>query len=343
MLPSDLPTDLPSFIARFGTDDACRDYLFARRWPDGFRCRRCDGRRCYRLAKRIVCECSVCDFQHALLAGTIFEQTKTPLSSWFLACHLFLSSKGGVSALELKRQLGFKSDQTAWVWLHKLRAAMSVRGAPLEGPVEVDETLIGGPEPGKRGRGAAGKTLVAGAVEVRTAVVTAPDPVQLSGAARTRAIAMAERLEGAGQDVRRRCLGRVRLAVIGAASTTDLGRFIAAAITPAAAISTDGWAAYRKAVNPQADSGREHTRIIVSKAGPAHEHLPAVHLVFTLAKRLLTGTYHGGVGRHLPRYLDEFTFRFNRKSLSPVKRVMTVIDRALQTGPLTIPMIFMRN
>ena len=343
MLPTDLPNDLPGFVARFGTDDACRDYLFARRWPDGFCCARCSGRRCYRLAKRLVYECSACSLQQALLAGTVFEQTKTPLHTWFLACHLFVSSKGGVSALELKRHLGFKSDQTAWTWLHKLRAAMSVRGTPLEGPVEVDETLVGGPEPGKRGRGAAGKTLVAAAVEVRTAAVVAPDPAPLSGAARTRAVAMAERLDGADDEVRRRCLGRIRLAVIGSASKADLGRFIAAAIAPGAAISTDGWAAYRKAVNPQTDSGRDHTRIIVSKGGPAHVYLPAVHLVFTLVKRLINGTYHGGIGRHLARYLDEFTFRFNRKSLPPIKRVMTVIDRALETKPLTIRMIFARN
>ena len=343
MLPSDLPNDLPSFVARFGSDDACRDYLFARRWPDGFCCTRCSGRRCYRLAKRLVYECSACSLQQALLAGTVFEQTKSPLRIWFLACHLFVSSKGGISALELKRHLGFKSDQTAWTWLHKLRAAMSVRGGPLEGSVEVDETLIGGPEPGKRGRGAAGKTLVVAAVEVRTAAVVAPDPAPLSGAARTRAVAMAARLKGADDEVARRCLGRIRLAIIGAASTADLSRFIAAAIAPGAAVSTDGWAAYRKAVNPQADSGRDHTRIVVSKAGPAHEYLPAVHLVFTLVKRLINGTYHGGIGRHLARYLDEFTFRFNRKSLPPTERVMTVIDRALATQPLTIRMIFARS
>ena len=341
MAPTDFPASLPDFQARFGTDDACRDYLFARRWPDGFCCSECGVRRCYRLATRIVYECRGCGFQHYLLAGTIFEQTKKPLRFWFLAAHLFLASKGGVSALELKRQLGFKSDQTAWTWLHKLRAAMSVRGGPLEGTVEVDETVIGGPEPGKRGRGAGGKTLVAGAVEVRSMPVDAPDPARLSGEARTRAIAMADRLAAnrlSGACEERRCLGRTRLAIIGAASSAELGRFLEGAVAADAAIKTDGWAAYRR---PGAT--RDHTRIIVSKAGPAHEHLPAIHLVFNLAKRLLIGTYHGGVGRHLPRYLDEFVFRFNRKSVTPIGRVMAVIDRALQTSPLTIRMIFQRN
>ena len=350
MLSSDLPADLPGFMARFGTDDACRDYLFSRRWPEGFRCPRCHDARHYRLETRIVYECVGCRFQHALLAGTIFEQTKTPLHIWFLAIHLFLSSKGGVSALELKRQLGFKSDQTAWSWLHKLRAALSLRGTPLEGPVEVDETLLGGPlfkepGPGKRGRpagggqesGAGGKTLVAGAVEVRVETVAAPDPEPLSGAARARAIAMAERLAANGDDLQR-CLGRIRLAVIGAASADVLGRFIEAAVAPGTAITTDGWAAYRRPGRP-----RPHSRIIVSKVGPAHEHLPAIHLVFTLLKRLLIGTYHGGVGRHLPRYLDEFVFRFNRKCLSPIARVMAGIDRAIHTQPLTLQMIFART
>ena len=337
MVASDLPADLPSFLARFGTDEACRDYLFARRWPDGFCCPRCDGRRCYRLETRIVYDCASCGAQHSLLAGTIFEQTKTPLRTWFLAFHLFLSSKGGVSALELKRQLGFKSDQTAWTWLHKLRAALSVRGAPLEGSVEVDETLLGGPEPGKRGRGAGGKPLVAGAVEVRSDTITAPDPERLSGAARTRAMAVAKRLAADGDDLRR-CLGRIRLAVISAASAEVLGRFIETTIAPGAAITTDGWAGYLKP-----GRNRAHTRIVVSKTGPAHEHPPAIHLVFTLLKRLITGTYHGGIGRHLPRYLDEFAFRFNRKSLTPIARVLTAIDRAVHTQPLTVRMIFSRT
>ena len=337
MFPSDLPSDLNAYLDGFGTDDQCRDYLFTLKWPDGFRCR-CGGQRCYRLEARLAYECSVCGAQLALLAGTIFEQTKTPLRVWFRAIYFFLASKGGLSALELKRHMAFKSDQTAWSWLHKLRRAMAPSGAPLEGPVEVDETLLGGPEPGKRGRGAGGKTLVAGAVEVRHVPITAPAREALRGVALAKAQALAARL-ATDPNARRRCLARARLGIIDAASAEALGGFIDAAVAGGAEISTDGWAAYRKG-----SRGRPHKRIVVSATdSPAHEHLPAVHLLFTLLKRVLGSTYHGGIGRHLPAYLDEFIYRFNRKSLSPARNALGIIARAMATEPLPNRMILARN
>src|SRR3954470_12777510 len=170
MLPDDLPQDFLEFNARFGTDEQCREYLFRARWPDGFRCDGCGHDHAYTLRTRLVYECVACRKQHSLLAGTIFEQTKTALARWFLAVYLVTSSKGGIAAAELQRQLGFGSYQNAWSWLHKLREAM-VRPdrEPLAGRVEADETYVGGPRPGKRGRGAAGKTLAAGAGEARQA------------------------------------------------------------------------------------------------------------------------------------------------------------------------------
>ena len=337
MFPSDLPTDLNAFLDRFSSEEGCREHLFALKWPDGFRCP-CGGQRCYRLATRLAYECSACGAQQALLAGTLFEQTKSPLRHWFRAIYFFLASKGGLSALELKRHMGFKSDQTAWSWLHKLRRAMAVRGAPLEGPVEVDETLLGGPEPGKRGRGAGGKTLVAGAVETRLVPRQAPDPSALRGAALAKALALGERL-AADPGSRRRCLGRARLGVIDAASAEALGDFIDTAVGRDAEISTDGWKAYLKG-----GRGRAHTRIVLSSVeGGAHEHLPAVHLLFTLLKRVVGATYHGGIGRHLPAYLDEFIYRFNRKSLSPARNALGVIVRAMATPPLPNRTILSRN
>ena len=337
MVPSDLPTDLNAFLDRFGSEDQCRDHLFALKWPDGFRCR-CGAECCYRLKSRLAYDCAACGARQALLAGTIFEQTKSPLRYWFRAIYFFLASKGGLSALELKRHMGFKSDQTAWTWLHKLRRAMAVTGTPLEGPVEVDETFIGGPEPGKRGRGAGGKTLVAGAVEVRHVPLTAPDREALRGAALAKAQALAARL-AADPMVRRRCLARARLGIVDAASAEALGDFIDAAVAADAAISTDGWKAYLKG-----SRGRPHNRIVVSSAdGAAHDHLPAVHLLFTLLKRVLGGTYHGGIGRHLSAYLDEFIYRFNRKSLPPARNALGVIVRAMTTKPFTNQMILARN
>src|SRR3954447_710562 len=168
MLPDDLPEDMPSFLVRFGTDGQCREYLFKARWPEGFRCAACGHGDAYALKTKIVYECVACRKQHSLLAGTLFEQTKTGLSRWFLAIYLVTSSKGGIAATELQRQLGFGSYGTAWSWLHKIRKAM-VRPdrQPLAGRVEADETYVGGPRPGKRGRGAAGKTPVGGAGEAR--------------------------------------------------------------------------------------------------------------------------------------------------------------------------------
>src|SRR3954470_9912080 len=201
MLPDDLPQDFLEFNARFGTDEQCREYLFRARWPDGFRCDGCGHDHAYTLRTRLVYECVACRKQHSLLAGTLFKQTKTALARWFLAVYLVTSSKGGIAAAELQRQLGSGSYQTAWSWLHKLRKAM-VRPdrEPLAGRVEADETYVGGPRPGKRGRGAAGKTLVAGAVE-------------------------------AGQAGGRR-LGRLRLAVVPDASAASLEGFLGAAVAP---------------------------------------------------------------------------------------------------------------
>ena len=244
---------------------------------------------------------------------------------------MFASSKGGIAADELQRQIGFHSDQTAWTWLHKLRAAMSVRGAPLAGRVEVDETYVGGPEPGKRGRGAAGKTLVAGAVETRTYTVVAPDPTRLRGVAARLAEGVAARL-AEGRGTVRRCLGRVRLGVIDSVSTKALEQFIKSSIAPGASIVSDGWSGYLGATS----DGYTHERIVLSRSsGKAHESLPGPHLIFNLTKRLLLGTYHGGVQpARLDGYLDEYTFRFNRRRLKPAVRAMRLLERALATPPL---------
>ena len=352
MQVTDWPTTMPEFLARFGSNRLCRDHVFERRWPDGFSCERCRHRRCYWLAtKSNVCECAGCGRQVSILTGTIFEQTKTGLSTWFLAIYLFASSKGGISALELQRQLGFKSNQTAWVWLLKIRAAMAVRGAPLEGRVEVDETYLGGSEPGKRGRhasraghdGAAGEIMVAGAVETRSVPVTATDPARLNGDARKRAEGVLARLaEGleTGLSPTRRRLGRVRLGCLGDASAKTLQHFMKASIAAGATIVSDGWRGDLGAAN----NGDAHQRIIVSKtAAKAREILPGPHLIFALVKRLLLGTYHGGVGkRHFGAYLDEYIFRFNRRGAPPAGRAMRLIDRALTTQPLAIRMIFAR-
>jgi transposase-like protein len=305
MIIDDLPKDMPAFIERFGTDGQCRDYLFKARWPDGFRCDSCGHNDAYALRTKIVYECVACRKQHSLLAGTIFEQTKTGLSRWFLAIHLVTSSKGGIAATELKRQMGFGSYGTAWTWLHKIRKAMVRPGRePLAERVEVDETHVGGVRPGKRGRGAAGKTLVGGAVET-----------------------------GRGK-ARGRRLGRLRLARLPDASATSLEGFLAANVAKPAAVTTDGWSGYGGL--PAAGYGHEPISLDASW-GDAALRLPAIHLVFSLAKRWLLGTHHGAVSKkHLPAYLDEYVFRFNRRTAERVSHLFArLIEQAVQTKPAT--------
>src|SRR5437764_4888427 len=305
MLPDDLPEYVTSFLARFGTDEQCREYLFEARWPDGFRCAACGHDDAYSLRTKIVHECVACRKQHSLLAGTIFEQTKTGLAKWFLAIYLVTSSKGGIAATELQRQLGFGSYQTAWTWLHKLRKAM-VRPdrQPLAERVEADETHVGGPRPGKRGRGAAGKALVAGAVEA-----------------------------GRGE-ARGRRLGRLRLAALPDASAASLDALLAAHVAEPATVATDGWRGYLGL--PAA--GCDHEPVSSSASwGDAALRLPGIHLVFGLAKRWLLGTHHGAVGeKHLPAYLDEYVFRFNRRTATLVSHGFArLIEQAVKTRPTT--------
>ena len=214
------------------------------------------------------------------------------------------ASKGGISALELQRQMGFGSYQTAWSWLHEIRRAMVRPGREaLREQSEADETYVGGAEPGKPGRGG-GKTVVAGAVE--------------SGRGKTRD----------------RRLGRLRLAALADASRSSLEGFLAANVARPAGATTDGWAGY----GGLAAAGWRHEPVNLSATwGDAALRLPVIHLVFSLAKRWLLGTHHGAVSaKHLPAYLDEFVFRFNRRTAKRIShRFARVIEHAIQIQPTT--------
>ena len=301
----DLPRDLPTFLERFGTDEDCRAYLVQARWPAGFGCTACGHDQAYSHKKRLIEECRACGKQHSILAGTIFEQTKTGLARWFLAIYLVTASKGGISAMELQRQMGFGSYGTAWAWLHKIRRAMVVPDRkPLSERVEADETLVGGARPGKPGRGAAGKTVVAGAVESRRG--------QLRG----------------------RRLGRLRLQAVADASASSLIGFLGRNVASPAQVATDGWAGYRGLEA----KGYAHEPIPLAHSwGDAALRLPAIHLVFGLAKRWLLGTHHGAVSaKHLQAYLDEYVFRFNRRTAKSIAhRFARLIEQAVLTQPTT--------
>ena len=140
------------FQRQFASEEACQAYLAACRWPDGFACPRCGHTRGYRLMEHRRWQCVTCRYQVSLTAGTILHNTKTPLAVWFWAAYLTVTDKRGISALLLQRQLGLRRYETAWMLLHKLRRAMvNAAREPLHGEVEIDDTWIGGPQPGLRG------------------------------------------------------------------------------------------------------------------------------------------------------------------------------------------------
>jgi transposase-like protein len=211
---------------------------------------------------------------------------------------MLVSQKHGISALGLKRTLGIGSEQTAWAMLHRYRTAMVRPGRDrLTGVVEVDETFMGGPEPGRRGRGALGKTLVAIAAEQR----------------------------GRG-------IGRCRMLVIDDAKTATLREFMLSHVAPGAVAITDGWASYVKVCEGEYEHRPEP--VAPSKL-QAHELLPGVHRVASLAKRWLLGTHQGGVKpAHLQAYLDEFAFRFNRRrSASRGMLFYRLLEQSVQAPP----------
>ncbi len=269
------------FQAWFRTDADCLDYLEWLRWPAGFVCPACGKDEGWWLADARF-KCSGCGGRTSVTAGTIFDRTRTPLTVWFTACWLFASGKDGISALSLKRTLEIGSYQTAWAMLHRLRSVLVRPGRErLTGIVEVDETYIGGREPGLRGGRAKGKKVLTGiAVEIK---------------------------EPKGY-------GRCRMAPLADASSASLHPFVTDHVEPGATVITDGWQGY-----PGLEKlGYGHEPRSQSAARARGEDLgkllPAVHRVASLAKRWLLGTHQGSVDdAHLPSYLNEFVFRFNRR------------------------------
>jgi len=283
--------------SRFGSEQACWDYLVKLRWPDGFACPRCGGRRAWTTTRRLLV-CASCQHQTSVTAGTIFQDRRKPLTLWFRAIWWITTQKHGASALELQRVLGLGSYVTAWTWLHKLRRAMVRPGRErLQGRVELDEVFVGGIEEGVRGRQTETKALIAVACEER----------------------------GKG-------IGRIRLRRIPDASAASLEAFLTEAVELGTVVHTDGWEGY----SGLAAKGYRH-RVTVAEAPRLRSLLfPRVHLVASLLKRWLLGTHQGAVSAtHLDYYLDEFTFRFNRRtSRSRGKLFQRLLEQALAVDPV---------
>lgn len=294
----DYPKTITEFKERFATEEACQQYLIKLRWPDGFCCPHCAHTKAWE-TNRGLYRCCHCDIQTSVTGGTIFHDTRKPLRLWFEAMWHITSQKYGANALGLQRIVGFGSYRTAWQWLHKLRRAMVRSGRErLSDIVEVDETYVGGEKKtGKRGRGAAYKTLVVIAVE----------------------------------DKGEEGFGRIRLGCVVDSSSPSLTKFIEANIEPGSTVRTDGWKGY----NSLSSKGYKHT--IVKQSGSIGEDmLPLAHRVASLLKRWLLGTYQGAVRpSHLEYYLDEYTFRFNRrKSASRGKLFYRLVQQAVLVEPV---------
>jgi transposase-like protein len=274
----DYPRALREFNVRFPDEEACLDYLVRLRWPGGFACPVCRGSRFWRMSKGRNLRCAGCRVDASVTAGTIFADTRLPLTAWFAAAWYATGTKHGVSALSLQRVLGLGSYETAWALLHKLRRAMVRPGRDrLWREVEVDESYVGGVAVrGKHGRGAGRKAIVAIAVEKR----------------------------GPG-------MGRIRIGRIHDTSADSLLPFIEEAIEPGSVVSTDGHLGYK----PLAATRYIHDRRSIQASGdPGHIAMPRVHRISSLLKRWLLGTHQGAVRpQQLDYYLDEFTFRFNRR------------------------------
>jgi len=292
------PKSINELEERFRDEEACRAYLFQLRWPDGFRCPKCGGTKSWPV-RTVLMQCRGCGHQTSVTAGTIFQDTRKPLLLWFRVMWWVTSQKNGASALGLQRAVGLGSYKTAWTWLHKLRRAMVRPGRErLHGIVEIDETYVGGLEEGVRGRQTETKALV---------VVAAEE-------------------DGGG-------IGRIRMRQIPDASGKSLLAFIEGSVEPGSVVHTDGWAGYEGLDQ----KGYQHRVTVVTgqKESPS-ALLPRVHRIASLLKRWLLGTHQGAVSReHLDYYLDEFTFRFNRRtSTSRGKLFYRLVQQAVAVEPV---------
>lgn len=292
------PLTILEFQERFATEEACREYLFGCRWPDGFRCPRCGGDRAGEETGRHLWICTDCGRQTSVTAGTVMHRTRTPLRLWFWAAYLVATHHPGISAKQLQRQLGLSRYETAWLILQKLRRAMvAPERTPLKGEVEVDEFFLGGYEEGLRGSRQRGKkALCAVAVEVR----------------------------GQGS-------GRLRLATLPDAAKPALTAFVRETTAKGAVVHTDGWKGY----NGLPGAGYDHRSRSQSAAPPGSEpYLPRAHRAISNLKAWMHGTHRSVGDPHLQAYLDEFVFRHNRRR-TPMAAFQTLLGLGAVHEPIT--------
>jgi IS1 family transposase/transposase-like protein len=273
--------------AAFPNEDACKQYLADHRWPDGVFCPRCGNTEVYTLeARAFHWQCQKCDkqgYRFSVLVGTIFENTNKPLRQWFRVIHLMLTSKKGISALQIYRMLGFGSYSTAWSMCHRIRGGLADKKfRKLMGIVEVDETFVGGKAKnrhkdkrgdGSGGTGGSGKAVVAGAVRRK---------------------------------------GNVVARVIQNTSAATLTEFVREAVsTKVSLLCTDQWRGYNR-LNKEFPHGTvDHSKgqYVVGAV-----HTQTIEGFWSLVKRGMIGTFHKVSPKYLPLYVAEFQFRYNNRS-----------------------------
>lgn len=296
----EFPKTLQEFRRQFSSDAVCLEYLAQSRWPDGFVCPKCGGRKYWVIKEPFGYECPGCGRRTSPTAGTVMHRSHVGIQEWFWAAYLATHTPG-FSAKQLGRQIGC-AYRTAWFMLHRLRRAMvSDARSRLEGCIEADETIVGGPVKGKFGRGVTASgtdTLVFGAVEVLSYA-------DKHGRAAERA-------------------GRIRLAITPNADGESAGLFLSRNVAEGSTIRTDGWKGY----STTALANYRHS----PSPGARATH---IHRVFGNLKTWLNGTHHGVDPKYLQTYLEEFVFRFNRRK-TPMAAFQTLLGIAARKAPQTL-------
>ena len=293
------PQTILEFHEQFSNEEACEAYLFNIKWKSGFICKKCSHTK-YWKGKKSLYICQKCEHQHSLKAGTIMQKSKKSIKTWLTAIWLFTSSKRGVNAKDLERQLGV-SYPTAWLWHKKLSSSsLNIERSKLSGEVEVDEFYLGGKHEGKQGRGSENKLKIVIAVEKRKFENSSKQYVE-----------------------------RIRLKEVESCSAEELTKFVKENISLDADIKTDKWSGYNKLK----EHGYQH---IAKKILDYNSDFKGLHNTVSLIKRWILGTLQGKISqKHIQKYLEEFTYRFNRKHLRIGFKFNRLLEFVTITKPLT--------
>ena len=290
---------LAHFQSQYGTEEKCRDSLFHLKWPKGYSCPKCGHKKYYQLHCRLLYQCRQCRHQASILSGTIFSSTKLPLTTWFLAIYFVSQSKEGVSSLKLRRFLGISANAALRI-KHKLQMVMKYADdkRPLRGFVQIDDVYWGGKRSGgKRGRGADGKTPFVAALQRNTQ----GNPIF------------------------------IRFSRVGSFTSEEMMKWGKKHLAAKSLVVSDGLACF-KSFNK---IGQFHCSVKTTGRYGSTEFtlFDWLNTIIGNVKNAIVGTYHGIVHAHLPRYLGEFCFRFNRRFKLPLL-LKTLIYYAAQTAPI---------